>query len=106
MSGVKPIIRGEYINTAALLETLQSTSSDTGTDVASIYNNIHNILHYVDRRDPLGPTPANPASDPQYRNWEFGVQQWKISQFGALLGVSPTSSATSTETEETTETEG
>lgn len=105
VSGVKPIIRGEYINTAALLETLQSTSSDTGTNVATIYNNIHNILHYVDRRDPLGPVPANPASDPQYRNWEFGVQQWKISQFGALLGVSPTSSATSTETEETATTE-
>ncbi len=36
------------------------------------------ILHYVDKNDPLGPSPENPASDPQYENWESAVQGWAI----------------------------
>ncbi len=37
---------------------------------------IHSILHWVDRNDPLGPSPTNPANDPEYRLWEYAVQQW------------------------------
>ena len=39
-------------------------------------NGIHDILYYVDKTNPTGPNPSNPASDPQYNNWEFGVQNW------------------------------
>ena len=92
VDGVKPVIRGQYINTAALLQTLQSTSTDPGLSVNDIYGNIHNILHYVDRNDPLGPYPSNPANDPQYRNWEYSVQNWKNAQFGAFLNLSTSSS--------------
>lgn len=38
--------------------------------------NIHSILHYVDKNNPLGPLPINPANDPQYLLWEFPVQNW------------------------------
>jgi membrane peptidoglycan carboxypeptidase len=96
ISGVKPIIRGEYVNTTALLQTLQN-SEDTGLSVADIYGNIHNILHYVNPRDPLGPFPSNPAADPQYNNWEYGVRQWKEEQFGAFLTLNSTSTATSSD---------
>ncbi len=34
----------------------------------------HTILYYVDRNNPLGPIPENPASDPQFRNWEAVVR--------------------------------
>ncbi|MDB5254089.1 MAG: putative penicillin-binding protein [Parcubacteria group bacterium] len=37
---------------------------------------IHNILHFVNKNDPTGPAPSNPTSDPQYTNWEYGVQAW------------------------------
>jgi 1A family penicillin-binding protein len=37
---------------------------------------IHNILFYVDRRNPLGPIPENPSLDPQYFLWEEGVRKW------------------------------
>jgi membrane carboxypeptidase/penicillin-binding protein PbpC len=30
----------------------------------------HEILHYVDRNDPRGPVPSNPAQDPYYQPWE------------------------------------
>lgn len=34
----------------------------------------HSILYYVDRNDPTGSIPSNPASDPQFSNWEWAVQ--------------------------------
>lgn len=37
---------------------------------------IHSILYYVDKNDPLGPIPENPDKDPQFKNWEEGVFAW------------------------------
>ena len=39
-------------------------------------NQIHTILYYVDKNDPTGSPPVNPASDPQFNNWETGVINW------------------------------
>jgi membrane peptidoglycan carboxypeptidase len=36
----------------------------------------HNILHYIDREDPLGDRPRRPQEDPQYDNWEEAVINW------------------------------
>jgi len=91
-SGVKPIIRGEYVDTTALLQSLQDSDGTQELDLGYIYNNIHSILHYVQKENPLGPNPVNPALDGQYANWEYSVQKWKEETFGALIP-----SATSTE---------
>lgn len=77
--GVKPILRGEFIDTSSLLETIQSGGE---IKIADIYNNIHSILYYVDRNNPTGPAPTNPENDPQYENWEYGVQAWKEATYG------------------------
>ncbi|MEI6650427.1 MAG: PBP1A family penicillin-binding protein [Candidatus Moraniibacteriota bacterium] len=37
---------------------------------------IHDILFYVDRTNPLGPSPEKPENDPQYQKWEDGVKAW------------------------------
>jgi len=37
---------------------------------------VHCILHYINKNNPQGPAPENPASDPQYANWEEPVQKW------------------------------
>jgi membrane peptidoglycan carboxypeptidase len=50
----KPILAGQYI----------------------INGQIHSILYYVNKNDPTGPDPTNPAIDPQYNNWETAVQNW------------------------------
>lgn len=50
----KPILNGEYI----------------------INNQIHSILYYLDKNDPLGPQPQNPDIDPQFKNWELPVKIW------------------------------
>jgi 1A family penicillin-binding protein len=36
----------------------------------------HSILYYIDKDDPTGPPPSNPADDPQFSNWEAAVQDW------------------------------
>jgi 1A family penicillin-binding protein len=37
---------------------------------------IHDILFYVDRKNPLGPIPEDPYQDPQYILWEKAIQRW------------------------------
>jgi 1A family penicillin-binding protein len=40
------------------------------------YPQIHSILYYVKKEDPLGDPPDNPFQDPQFKNWEDGVLNW------------------------------
>ncbi len=40
---------------------------------------VHSILHWVDKRNPLGPGPINPSSDAQYDRWEAPVREWALS---------------------------
>jgi 1A family penicillin-binding protein len=54
LTDVKPIIRGVW-----------NRGSDT-----------HDILHFVDKNNPLGPEPQIPQNDFQYGRWEYGVQKW------------------------------
>ena len=37
---------------------------------------IHSILYYVDKNDPLGAKPQDPGKDPQFYNWETSVIEW------------------------------
>jgi 1A family penicillin-binding protein len=36
----------------------------------------HSILYYVNKDDPRGDTPKNPEDDPQFKNWEKGIEKW------------------------------
>ena len=38
--------------------------------------NVHTILYYVKKDDPRGDRPEDPKSDPQFNNWEKGVEEW------------------------------
>jgi len=40
------------------------------------YPQIHSILYYVDKKNPLGSSPENPAADPEFYNWETAVLDW------------------------------
>ncbi len=37
---------------------------------------LHEILYYVSRNNPDGPSPTNPENDPQYSLWEDGLNYW------------------------------
>ncbi len=43
-----------------------------------IFVSVHSILYWVDKDNPRGPRPANPASDPQFTRWEWGVRNWAV----------------------------
>ncbi len=80
---LKPILRGAIMDPTFMLSQVQAGSSSL--DIAGITDNIHSILHFVDRSDPTGPYPTNPGRDGQYEYWEYSVQKWKESTYGALL---------------------
>jgi membrane carboxypeptidase/penicillin-binding protein PbpC len=56
------------------------------------YFEAHSILHYVDKDNPTGPIPSNPARDPQYNYWESAVQTWVESEGWNATGTPPTES--------------
>ncbi|MFH1671660.1 MAG: PBP1A family penicillin-binding protein [Candidatus Portnoybacteria bacterium] len=45
-----------------------------------IYQEVHSILYYVNKNDPLGDYPDNPEDDEQFNNWEGPVQIWAQNQ--------------------------
>jgi 1A family penicillin-binding protein len=44
------------------------------------YQEIHSILYYVDKNNPLGDYPEDPSQDPQFLNWEEPVLEWARQQ--------------------------
>ena len=56
---IKPVLRGFW----------QGSASSTAPSV-------HSILHWVDKDNPRGSIPSNPARDSQYNLWEYAVQVW------------------------------
>jgi 1A family penicillin-binding protein len=41
-------------------------------------DDINSILYYVNKNNPLGPSPENPTNDPQYAFWQIGINNWLI----------------------------
>lgn len=76
----KPVLRGiwqgpdpvrvDYLNG-------NPVSADySGPTKLRVTTAVHDILHWVDKNDPLGPAPQNPAQDPQYVRWEYSARAW------------------------------
>lgn len=57
--------------------------------------NLHSILYWVDRSNPTGAPPSNPSSDPQFNNWETGVQAWAGNSVTSSTSTVPGSAAIS-----------
>jgi len=52
----------------------------------------HSLLYWTDKNNPQGPAPTNPAQDPQFAYWEYGVSAWynahpELFQNGVMLPV-------------------
>ena len=41
------------------------------------FRQVHSILHWVNRDNPLGSIPVNPELDPAYSLWEAPVERWR-----------------------------
>ncbi len=81
---IKPIIRGKWQGGISTLTAANSTPVTQQTtdfvpyeSVSEVLSGgIHSELHWINKDDPRGPIPSNPASDPQYAYWEYSVQKW------------------------------
>ena len=84
-TGLKPVLRGVWQGGTAY--SVDKTSGQIATDLTppelkeDVYNyNVHEILYWVNKDDPRGPPPSNPADDPQFEHWEIPVQNWAAEQ--------------------------
>ncbi|MDP3985577.1 MAG: penicillin-binding transpeptidase domain-containing protein [bacterium] len=49
----------------------------------------HSILHFINKDDPRGEPPADPAADPYYNDWEAAVRRWAETNTGEITYTSP-----------------
>jgi membrane peptidoglycan carboxypeptidase len=78
---VKPALRGLwqggenfFIDKISGLLATANTPSETLQE--KVITNVHSILYWVDKNNIIGPSPKNPADDPQFEHWEIPVQNW------------------------------
>ncbi len=77
----KPVMRGIWqgglsykIDTVSGKIATEYTPKETTKE--NVFNNVHTILHWIDKNDPHGAIPTDPKKDTQYENWEYGVRKW------------------------------
>ena len=78
---LQPILRGEWRGGQTI--DIDRVSGDLATEFTPplarqevTLVEPHSILHWIQKSNPRGPQPSNPASDNQYANWEYAVQRW------------------------------
>lgn len=74
-AGLKPILRGYWQGGEISLVNLPNQEP-----LQYVNNSVHSILYWVDKNNPLGSVPQNPAKDPQFNLWEYPVQLWAKSK--------------------------
>ncbi|MDD5749725.1 MAG: PBP1A family penicillin-binding protein [Patescibacteria group bacterium] len=77
----KPMVCGELSGGQAVaIDRMSGKLATEYTPYTTIeeknFIELHSILHYVNKNDPLGSMPDNPASDPQYNAWEEAVRRY------------------------------
>jgi 1A family penicillin-binding protein len=78
---IKPVIRGIWQGDDTYLVDkisgkLASELTPEETREERVVSNVHSILYWVDKKDPLGPKPENPDNDYQFSLWEYPIQEW------------------------------
>jgi 1A family penicillin-binding protein len=82
---IKPVFRGVWqgydsfiIDKISGKLATELTPPETQQEV--FLPNVHEILHWVNKSDPYGAVPDDPAQDPQYDHWEYPVMKWLQTQ--------------------------
>ncbi len=78
---IKPVLRGSWHgNESFFIDKIsgklatENTPKETAEE--KVITNVHSILYWVSKNDPLGPQPENPNNDPQFKRWETPIQNW------------------------------
>ncbi len=75
-SGLKPVLRGFWQGGEIRLIDLPANPNQTSNKLELLKVNAHSILYWLDKNNPLGPAPARPEADPQFRLWDYPIQKW------------------------------
>jgi 1A family penicillin-binding protein len=80
-SAIKPVLRGiwqgndtYFIDKISGKLATELTPDETKEEIA--VENVHSILYWVDKKDPLGDQPEKPEKDAQFSLWEYSIQKW------------------------------
>lgn len=77
----KPVLRGLY-RTGSIVKidkvSRKLATSDTPPDLIEeiAIGEVKTILALIKKEDPLGAPPPDPTQDPQYTNWQAGIDGW------------------------------
>jgi len=81
----KAVLRGEW--RGGRIYKIDKMSGKLATDFTpeeliekKVVPEVHSILYWIDKDNPLGPAPQNPSGDPQFKNWETIVREWAASR--------------------------
>ena len=78
----KPILDGQLPTETVRIEKASGfiAASSTPEDLVDekVVPAYHSILYYIDKNNPLGPAPENPAQDPQFNLWESAIRAWAL----------------------------
>ena len=68
VSNLPPMVNGNYI--------YEKKYVNKNTGKTKTIKEVHTILYYINKNNVLGPSPKDPATDPQFFNWEIPVLIW------------------------------
>ncbi len=78
---VKPVLRGIWQGGISYKKdsisgkvATQFTPPETTQEI--LFNNVHTILHWIDKNNPGVDFIDDPKQDSQYEYWEYGVRKW------------------------------
>ena len=78
---LKPVLKGIWqggvvYNIDSISGKLATEFTPDETRKEKVVQEVHSILHWIDRSDINGSTPEHPENDYQYSSWEYGVRKW------------------------------
>jgi 1A family penicillin-binding protein len=91
---IKPVLRGIWQGNQTYF--IDTVTGDLATDLTPAADrkevaipDVHSILYWVNRSDPNGPIPTDPASDPEFNLWEPPVEAWAAAHASELGPTTP-----------------
>ena len=85
MNETKPVLRGEWqggevYKIDKISEKLTTQFTPQELIIEKPIAQVHSILYWLNKDDPLGPKPENPANDSQFWLWEKPIRDWAARQ--------------------------
>lgn len=75
-TGLKPVMRGFWQGGETRLVDLPAGPNQLSNRMEILRVNVHSILFWLDKNNPLGPAPTNPEADQQFKLWDYPTQSW------------------------------